>query len=35
MKVRYGSEILKKDIIHFIKVDHSVTVLEDYEKIKS
>jgi hypothetical protein len=35
MKVRYGSEVLTNDMIHFIKVDHSVSVLEDYEKIKS
>lgn len=35
MKVRYGSEVLTKDMIHFIKVDHSVSVLENYEKIKS
>jgi hypothetical protein len=35
MKVRYGSEILDKDFIHFIKVDHSNTIIENYEKIKS
>jgi len=35
MKVRYGSEILKKDFIHFIKKDHSVDILGNYEKIKS
>lgn len=35
MKIRYGSEILKKDIIHFIKKDHSVDILENYEKIRS
>jgi hypothetical protein len=35
MKVRYGSEVLTKDMIHFIKIDHSVSVLENYEKIKS
>jgi len=35
MKVRYGSEILQKDMIHFIKIDHSVTVLDDYEKLRS
>lgn len=35
MKVRFGSEILERNIIHFIKTDHSVSVLEDYDKIKS
>lgn len=35
MKIRFGFEILEKDMIHFIKVDHSESVLENYEKIKS
>jgi hypothetical protein len=35
MKVRFGSEILNKDIIHFLKADHSVSVIEDYNKIKN
>lgn len=35
MGVRYGSEILNKNMIHFIKEDHSVSVLDNYERIKS
>jgi hypothetical protein len=35
MKVRFGSEILEKNIIHFVKTDHSINILENYEKIKS
>jgi len=35
MKVRYGSEVLTKEIIHFVKVDHSVNIMSNYEKIKS
>jgi len=35
MKVRYGSEVLQKDIIHFLKYDNSSWVLESFEKDKS
>jgi hypothetical protein len=35
MKVRFGSEILERNIIHFIKNDHSISVLESYDKIKN
>lgn len=35
MKVRFGSEVLNKDIIHFVKVDHSINIMSNYEKIKS
>lgn len=35
MKVRSGAEILNKNFIHFIKIDHSIRILDSFERIKS
>jgi len=35
MKVRYGSEVLQKDMIHFLKYDNSNWILDSFEKEKS
>jgi len=35
MKVRYGSEVLKRDMIHFLKHDNATWILESYDKEKS
>jgi len=35
MKVRYGSEVLKRDTIHFLKYDNAIWILDSYHKEKS
>lgn len=35
MKVRYGSEVLQKDMIHFLKYDNSTWILDSFEKDRS
>jgi hypothetical protein len=35
MKVRTGAEILNKNIIHFLKIDHSQRILDSFSKMKS
>lgn len=35
MKVRSGAEILNKNFIHFLKIDHSVRILDSFERIRS
>lgn len=35
MKVRYGSEVLKRDTIHFLKYDNANWILESFDKEKS
>ena len=35
MKVRTGAEILNKNIIHFLKIDHSQRIIDSFSKMKS